>query len=235
MSSLVRSCMELRNIFLRGWDTLKTAAVYHARLRTAHFVVQRIACGPLIAAALTYHTEVRCSTAVGQGTIPRHVRAAAGKEVQAIPCGTFLYRGCNQTKGNPKNVGFWRRFCILLPPRAKGCRAGARNIPAGGKHADAGAARNRRTKNGPSGRQPLRGARPKPRETTRARGAKYLFYILPQKHKRLQRKVSFSRRGSLYLDRRRVSAPLPAACYQLSCVLYWATIRQIGSWRDRFL
>ena len=186
MSSLVRSCMELRNIFLRGWGTLKTAAVYHARLRTAHFVVQRIACG------------------------------------------TFLYRGCNQTKGNPKTVGFWRRFCILLPPRAKGCRAGARNIPAGGKHADAGAARNRRTKNGPSGRQPLRGARPKPRETTRARGAEYLFYILPQKHKRLQRKVSFSRRGSLYLDRRRVSAPLPAACYQLSCVLYWATIRQIG-------
>ena len=186
MSSLVRSCMELRNIFLRGWGTLKTAAVYHARLRTAHFVVQRIACG------------------------------------------TFLYRGCNQTKGNPKTVGFWRRFCVLLPPRAKGCRAGARNIPAGGKHADAGAARNRRTKNGPSGRQPLRGARPKPRETTRARGAEYLFYILPQKHKRLQRKVSFSRRGSLYLDRRRVSAPLPAACYQLSCVLYCATIRQIG-------
>ena len=186
MSSLVRSCMELRNIFLRGRGTLKTAAVYHARLRTAHFVVQRIACG------------------------------------------TFLYRGCNQTKGNPKTVGFWRRFCILLPPRVKGCRAGARNIPAGGKHADAGAARNRRTKNGPAGRQPLRGARPKPRETTRARGAEYLFYILPQKHKRLQRKVSFSRRGSLYLDRRRVSAPLPAACYQLSCVLYCATIRQIG-------
>lgn len=199
--------MELRNIFLRGWGTLKTAAVYHARLRTAHFVVQRIACGPLIAAALTYHAEVRCSTAVGQGTILRHVGAAAGKEVQAIPCGTFLYRGCNQTKG---------------------CRAGAQNIPAGGKHADAGAARNRRAKNGPSGRQPLRGARPKPRETTRARGAEYLFYILPQKRKRLQRKVSFSRRGSLYLDRRRVSAPLPAACYQLSCVLYWATIRQIG-------
>ena len=127
MSSLVRSCMELRNIFLRGWGTLKTAAVYHARLRTAHFVVQRIACGPLIAAALTYHAEVRCSTAVGQGTILRHVGAAAGKEVQAIPCGTFLYRGCNQTKGNPKTVGFWRRFCILLPPRAKGCRARARN------------------------------------------------------------------------------------------------------------
>ena len=73
--------------------------MYHARLRTAHFVVQRIACGPLIAAALTYHAEVRCSTAVGQGTILRHVGAAAGKEVQAIPCGIFLYRGCNQAKG----------------------------------------------------------------------------------------------------------------------------------------
>ena len=35
-------------------------------------------------------------------------------------------------KGNPKTTGFWRRFCILLPPRAKGCRAGARKIPAGG-------------------------------------------------------------------------------------------------------
>ena len=31
-----------------------------------------------------------------------------------------------------------RRSCILLPPRAKGCRAGARNIPAGGKHAGRG-------------------------------------------------------------------------------------------------
>ena len=122
--------MELRNIFLRGWGTLKTAAVYHARLRTAHFVVQRIACGPLIAAALTYHAEVRCSTAVGQGTILRHVGAAAGKEVQAIPCGTFLHRGCKQTKGNPKTVGFWRRFCPLLPLLAKVGRAGARNIPA---------------------------------------------------------------------------------------------------------
>ena len=73
-----------------------------------------------------------CSTAVGQGTILRHVGAAAGKEVQANPCGPFLHRGCNQTKGNPKTVGFWRRFCSLLPPWAKGCRAGARNIPAVG-------------------------------------------------------------------------------------------------------
>ena len=132
MSSLVQFCMEWRNIFLRGWGTLKTAAVYHARLRTAHFVVQRIACGPLIAAALTYHAEVRCSTAVGQGTILRHVGAAAGKEVQANPCEPFLRRDCKRTKGIPKTVGFWRHFCILLPPWAKGCRAGARNIPAVG-------------------------------------------------------------------------------------------------------
>ena len=39
-------------------------------------------------------------------------------------------------------MGLWRRFCILLPPRAKGCRAGARNIPAGGMKG---------TSNGPSG------------------------------------------------------------------------------------
>ena len=175
MSSLVRSCMELRNIFLRGWGTLKTAAVYHARLRTAHFVVQRIAYGPLIAAALTYHAEVRCSTAVGQGTILRHVGAAAGKEVQAIPCGTFLYRGCNQTKGNPKTVGFWRRFCILLPPRAKGCRAGARNIPAGGNHADAGAVRNRRTKNGRRDASPC-GVRDRSREKRPAPEARNTFF-----------------------------------------------------------
>ena len=228
MSSLVRSCMELRNIFLRGWGTLKTAAVYHARLRTAHFVVQRIACGPLIAAALTYHAEVRCSTAVGQGTILRHVGAAAGKEVQAIPCGTFCTAAAIRQKEIQKPLVFGGVFASF-------CRRGQKDVapereifPPEANMQDAGAARNRRTKNGPSGRQPLRGARPKPRETTRARGAEYLFYILPQKHKRLQRKVSFSRRGSLYLDRRRVSAPLPAACYQLSCVLYWATIRQIG-------
>ena len=235
MSSLVRSCMELRNIFLRGWGTLKTTAVYHARLRTAHFVVQRIACGPLIAAALTYHAEVRCSTAVGQGTILRHVGAAAGKEVQAIPCGTFLCRGCNQTKGNPKTIGFWRRFCILLPPRAKGCRAGARNIPAGGKHAGRGCSPQSKNEKRAVGTPAPAGCATEAARNDPRPGAEYLFYILPQKHKRLQRKVSFSRRGSLYLDRRRVSAPLPAACYQLSCVLYWATIRQIGSWRDRFL
>ena len=35
-------------------------------------------------------------------------------------------------KGIPKTMGLWRRFCILLPPWAKGCRAGARNIPAVG-------------------------------------------------------------------------------------------------------
>ena len=35
-------------------------------------------------------------------------------------------------KGIPKTMGLWRRFCTLLPPWAKGCRAGARNIPARG-------------------------------------------------------------------------------------------------------
>ena len=45
-------------------------------------------------------------------------------------------------KGIPKTTGLWRRFCILLPPRAKGCRAGARNIPARGMKG---------TSNGPSG------------------------------------------------------------------------------------
>ena len=186
MSSLVRSCMELRNIFLRGWGALKTAAVYHARLRTAHFVVQRFLAEPFCTAAAIRQKEIQKPLVFG-GVFA-----------------SFCRRG-------QKDVAPERE---IFPPEA--------NMQ------DAGAARNRRTKNGPSGRQPLRGARPKPREPTRARGAEYLFSILPQKHKRLQRKVSFSRRGSLYLDRRRVSAPLPAACYQLSCVLYWATIRQIG-------
>ena len=62
----------------------------------------------------------------------RGVGAAAGIEVQAIRCGTFLRRDCKRTKGIPKTMGLWRRFCILLPPWVKGCRAGARNIPAGG-------------------------------------------------------------------------------------------------------
>ena len=118
MSSLVRSYMELRNIFLRGWDTLKTAAVYHARLRTAHFVVQRIACGPLIAAALTYHAEVRCSTAVGQGTILRHVGAAAGKEVQAIPCGPF----CTAAAIRQKEIQKPLVLAAFLHPFAAECK-----------------------------------------------------------------------------------------------------------------
>ena len=45
-------------------------------------------------------------------------------------------------KGISKAMGLWRRFCILLPPRAKECRAGARNIPARGMKG---------TSNGPSG------------------------------------------------------------------------------------
>ena len=79
-----------------------------------------------------------CSTAVGYGTTLQNAGAAAGIEVQAIRCGTFLRRDCKRTKGIPKTMGLWRRFCILLPPWAKGCRAGARNIPAGGKHAGRG-------------------------------------------------------------------------------------------------
>ena len=46
----------------------------------------------------------------------------------------FLRRGYRGTKGIPKTMGLWRRFCTLLPPWAKGRRAGARNIPSfGGK------------------------------------------------------------------------------------------------------
>ena len=45
---------------------------------SADIVVQRIACGPLIAAAPTYHAEVHCSTAVGYGIFLRYVEAAAG-------------------------------------------------------------------------------------------------------------------------------------------------------------
>ena len=120
MSSLVRSYMELRNIFLRGWGTLKTAAVYHARLRTAHFVVQRIACGPLIAAALTYHAEVRCSTAVGQGTILRHVGAAAGKEVQANRLRNLFVPRLQSDKRKSKNRWFLAAF--LHPFAAEGKR-----------------------------------------------------------------------------------------------------------------
>ena len=45
-------------------------------------------------------------------------------------------------KGIPKTMGLCRRFCILLPPRAKGCRAGTQNIPARGMKG---------TSNGPSG------------------------------------------------------------------------------------
>ena len=135
MSSLVRSCMELRNIFLRGWGTLKTAAVYHARLRTAHFVVQRIACG------------------------------------------TFLYRGCNQTKGNPKTVGFWRRFCILLPPWAKGCRAGARNIPAGGKRAGRGCSPQSKNEKRAAGTPAPAGCATEAAKKRPAPGARNTFFI----------------------------------------------------------
>ena len=59
----------------------------------------------------------------------RAMSAAARVGAEAIRCGTYLHRNCNRTKGIPKTIGFWRRCCSLLPPWAKGCRAGARTIP----------------------------------------------------------------------------------------------------------
>ena len=44
---------------------LKTVAVYHAKTKIVRIVVQRIACGPLVAAAPAYRAEVRWSTAGG--------------------------------------------------------------------------------------------------------------------------------------------------------------------------
>ena len=118
-----------------------------------------------------------CSTAVGQGTILRHVGAAAGKEVQANPCGPFLHRGCNQTKGNPKTVGFWRRFCSLLPPRAKGCRAGARNIPAGGKRAGRGCSPQSKNEKRAAGTPAPAGCATEAAKKRPAPGARNTFFI----------------------------------------------------------
>ena len=85
--------------------------------------------------------------------------AAARVGAEAIRCGTFLHRGRNRRKGIPKTIGFWRRFCSLLPPWAKGCRAGARNIPLA-KEQEAG----RR------GRRPLRDTKTWAWRTNRGRG-----------------------------------------------------------------
>ena len=41
-------------------------AVYHAKTKIVRIVVQRIACGPLVAAAPAYRAAVRWSTAVGK-------------------------------------------------------------------------------------------------------------------------------------------------------------------------
>ena len=41
-------------------------AVYHAKTKIVRIAVQRIACGPLVAAAPAYRAEVRWSTAVGK-------------------------------------------------------------------------------------------------------------------------------------------------------------------------
>ena len=79
------------------------------------------------------------------GVQTRDAGAAAEIGVQAIRCGTFLHRSYNWTKGKSKNrwflAAFFSIFLSLLkeiwPPEAY--------------MQDAGAARNRRTENGPSG------------------------------------------------------------------------------------
>ena len=140
--------------------------MYHAKIRMAHFVAQRIACGPLIAAAPVYGAEGVLVYRLGDDQIAHLPPLAAsvcaarwaaqffyivrttyfcegrgsgsGDGSRGDSMWPFLRRDCKRTKGIPKTVGFWRHFCILLPPWAKGCRAGARNIPAGGKRAGRG-------------------------------------------------------------------------------------------------
>ena len=72
---------------------------------------------------------------VPEPVIARHPRGAwerqRGEERRRFLMGLFASYHVRR-KGIPKTMGLWRRFCILLPPRAKGCRAGARNIPARG-------------------------------------------------------------------------------------------------------
>ena len=69
---------------------------------------------------------------VPEPVIARHPRGAwerqRGWERKRFPMGLFASYHVRR-KGIPKTMGLWRRFCILLPPWAKGCRAGARNIP----------------------------------------------------------------------------------------------------------
>ena len=82
---------------------------------------------------------------VPEPVIARHPRGAwerqRGWERKRFPMGLFASYHVRR-KGIPKTMGLWRRFCIIFPPRAKGFRAGARNIPAGG---------TKGTSNGPSG------------------------------------------------------------------------------------
>ena len=82
---------------------------------------------------------------VPEPVIARHPRGAwerqRGEERRRFLMGLFASYHVRR-KGIPKTMGLWRRFCILLPPRANGCRAGARNIPARGMKG---------TSNGPSG------------------------------------------------------------------------------------
>ena len=111
--------------------------VYHAKIRIALIAAQRIACGPLIAAAPAYGAVGVLVYRLGDYQIAHlpppaasvcaarwaadffilgeHsaavwcMGAAAGIEVQAIRCGTFLRRDCKRTKGIPKTMGLWRR------------------------------------------------------------------------------------------------------------------------------
>ena len=95
--------------------------------------------------------QSRC-TITGQRTAARYAGAAAGMGVQAIRCGTFLYRGWNRTREIQKplvfgGVLFHISFAVERNMAAggiekKGCRAaaaksdprpGARNIPTGGR------------------------------------------------------------------------------------------------------
>ena len=82
---------------------------------------------------------------VPEPVIARHPRGAwerqRGEARRRFLMGLFASYHVRR-KGIPKTMGLWRRFCILLPPRAKGCRAGARNIPARGMKG---------TSSGPSG------------------------------------------------------------------------------------
>ena len=102
-------------------------------------------------------------TAREKKVFARDAGAAAGIGVQAIRCGTFLHRSYNWTKGKSKNrrflAAFFSIFLSLLkeiwPPEAY--------------MQDAGATRNRRTENGPSGTPAPTEDQPRVRRYSRVR------------------------------------------------------------------